>query len=213
VYGQANVVERPKSVAVSEGKPRPHASGDPDAPMIRRVLAGDVSAFGEIVHRHERSLRRLVTGIVSDRQLAEDVVQESLWIAYRRLADFRGEAALETWLTRITIREAVRARTRARRIWRRFVPLEFVQDPVEPASSESREAARDLEEVLATLARLSVRERTALLLHVVEGHSYAETASILEMPIGTVGSLISRARAKLRERCPDSTAPGHETQS
>jgi len=169
-----------------------------DAASVRRILAGDPSAYGEVVRRHERGLRRLVTGIVGDVHLAEDVVQEAFLLAYRRLAGFRGEATFRTWITRIAIREAVRSRTRWRRLWRRLVPLEAARGRESKREAAAAAAARDLEGVLALLERIPARERAALLLHAVEGRSYSEIASILEAPIGTVGSLISRARVRLR---------------
>ncbi len=171
-------------------------SVDPDADAIRRVRSGDASAYGEIVERHEPALRALVTGILADRQVAEDVVQDVFLIGYRNLDGFRGEAKLSTWLTRIAIREATRARTRLRKLLRRLAPLEEARTP-SPKSHTRAAEARD--EALSLLARLSSIERTAFVLHVVESRSYQEIAEILGIPIGTVGSHISRARARLRE--------------
>jgi len=195
-----------ESPSGSDDDARSRGSGerpaDPDLPAIRRVLAGEPAAFGELVARHEQALRRLVTGIVADRHLAQDVVQDTMLIAYRKLAEFRGDSTFGTWVRRIAVREAIRTQNRTRRLWRRFVPLDSIDEAGSPPGSVPGEVVADLEEILAILGRLSTRERAALVLYVVEGRSYAEVASILEAPIGTVGSLISRARLRLRELHP-----------
>ena len=172
------------------GRPAAAADGpssvDRDRAGLERVLAGDPDAFGDLVERHEGRLRALVAGIVADRQVVEDVVQETFFVAYRRLETFRGEASFSTWLTRIAIREATRARTRFRRSGGRWGP-------------------RD--EVLAILRRLPDRERVPFVLHVLEGRKYEEIADLLGVPAGTVGSHISRARTRLKKLWPDAAGP------
>jgi RNA polymerase sigma-70 factor (ECF subfamily) len=174
-------------------------SEDPDLPAIRRVLSGDSSSYAEIVERHESRMRRLLTAIVADPELGEDLLQEVLFIAYRRLGDFRAESRFGTWLSRIAIREAVRARKRRGKLRRLFIPLEEVRtDGVADARGVRPEDSMGLQDMLTVFERLPVRERTALALHVVEDKSYAEIAEILGSPVGTVGSLISRGRDRLR---------------
>lgn len=174
----------------------PQSSTDPDADAIRRVLDGDVAAYAEVVERNEASLRSLVAGILADRHLVEDVVQEVFVIAYRCLGSFRGEARFSTWLTRIAIREGTRMRTRFRKVWRAWAPL----DDADPATGGDRadRRAESQDEVMAILARLPTKERTPFVLHVLEGRSYEEIGEMLQCPAGTVGSHISRAKSRLR---------------
>jgi len=186
----------PGAPAAEAGGP---AAADPDRSGLERVLGGDPEAFGEIVERHEARLRALVAGIVADRQVGEDVVQETFLVAYRRLGTFRGESTFSTWLTRIAIREATRARTRFRRIVGRWVAL----DESQAAGGErpaDRSESRD--EVLAILRRLPERERVPFVLHVLEGRKYEEIAELLGVPSGTIGSHISRARSRLEKIWP-----------
>ncbi len=196
-----------REVPLDEHRDNPERSVeiDPDVDAIRRVLAGDVEAYGEVVARHERPLRAIVTGIVADRQVVEDVVQESFVIAYRRLESFRGDARFSTWLTRIAIREAGRARTKLRRFWKRLTSLDDVTErPTQQQAKASRadRGAESRDQVLSWLAKLPIKERTPFVLHVLEDRSYEEIAAMLGMPSGTVGSHISRAKARLREYLP-----------
>ena len=194
--------------ASKRADPAPAADGpssvDRDRAGLERVLAGDPDAFGDLVERHEGRLRALVAGIVADRQVVEDVVQETFFVAYRRLETFRCEASFSTWLTRIAIREATRARTRFRRIVGRWVPLDESQDAGRGRPGD-RSESRD--EVLAILRRLPDRERVPFVLHVLEGRKYEEIADLLGVPAGTVGSHISRARTRLKKLWPDAAGP------
>jgi len=183
---------------VTTREPQRRDAESSDEAVIRRVLGGEPSAYGELVERHEPKLRAVVTGLVGDVHVVDDVLQETFLAAYRALRDFRWEARFSTWLTRIAIREATRARTRLRKLWRSLAPLDAGSMADETRSVERRCEARD--EVLAMLAALPVRERVPMVLHVVEGRTYEEIAEILGCPSGTVGSHLSRARARLRRR-------------
>ena len=177
-----------------------------DLDAIRRIAKGDSSAYDEIVARHAPTLRRVVTSIVADPHGAEDVVQEVFLIAYRKLDGFRGEAPFGAWLYRIAVREARRARSKWRKVWKLLAPLELAEerakrDYVEELDSLTGSAAIDSElgQALQLLQRLPQRSRVAFVLHVVEGFSYDEIGEVLGCTSGTVGSLIHRARAKLAQ--------------
>ena len=188
--------------------PAPEPMAEPEPPdedrvLIERVLGGDVSAYAEVVHRHETRLRRTVRGIVADHHLVEDVLQEVFLIAYRRLGDFRGEGPFAGWLFRIAVREARRARSRWRRLWRKVAPLEEAQlEAARAHQSALDEPPGELRQALAKLDQLPTRMRTAFVLHVVEDLTYQEIAGILGCAPGTVGSWIHRARARLRGVAP-----------
>ena len=81
----------------------------------------DLAAFEQLMRRHNRALYRTARSIVKDDAEAEDVLQEAYLLAFRAMADFRGEASMSTWLTRIVINEAI-GRTRRRSA--EIIPLE-----------------------------------------------------------------------------------------
>lgn len=174
---------------------QPPTAGDPDAAALKRVRHGEKAAFGEIMARHEVPLRRLILGIVADRHLADDVLQEVFLIAFKSLAAFRGDARFSTWIYRIAVREAIRAQSRWTNLCRRFFPL--VERELSPRLGTVPRLQGDLEEALIRLHQLPSHQRAAFVLHVVEGKSYQEVAELLESCPGTVGSWIHRARARL----------------
>ena len=84
-----------------------------DADLVARVLGGDKGAYEVLIRRHNQRLFRAARAIVRDDDEAEDVVQH-VWVAvYQKLAGFRGDAALTTWLTRIVVNEALGRRRRS----------------------------------------------------------------------------------------------------
>ena len=166
--------------------------------LIQRLLDGDRDAFETLVVRHETALLRLVTGIVSDSHLAQDVVQEVFIIAYRQLSRFEGRARFRTWISRIAVREALGARSRLRRLWRACLSLQesgSAQELPAPTPAPGR-PLEDREESLVLLAQLPEKERTAFVLF-AEGFSYADIAEVMHGPMGSVATWIHRARKRL----------------
>src|SRR5215213_746708 len=84
-----------------------HTDALGDADLTRLARQGDPAAFRTIMRRHNRRLFRVARSILRDDSEAEDVVQEAYVRAFTALAGFRGEASLSTWLTRITLNEAL----------------------------------------------------------------------------------------------------------
>ena len=148
------------------------------------------------IDRHELerlipSLRRYARGLAGDRATADDLVQDCLLRALDRERQFRGEN-LAGWVFAI-LTNISRSKLRSDR---RQPPRGDLGEVT--GTSDADPATRVA--ILAALAGLSVEQRQPLLLTAVEGFSYRETAEILKIPVGTVMSRISRARAALAER-------------
>jgi RNA polymerase sigma factor (sigma-70 family) len=79
-----------------------------DTELLQAAREGDATAFDTLIRRHDRFLYRVARSILLDDYEAEDVVQETFIKAFKRLVDFRGEASLSTWLTRIALNVALR---------------------------------------------------------------------------------------------------------
>src|ERR1700693_2243391 len=77
-----------------------------EAELLRLARDGDPAAFRILIRRHDRYLYRIARSVLLDDHEAEDVVQETYVRAFTRLVDFRGDASLSTWLTRIALNEA-----------------------------------------------------------------------------------------------------------
>ena len=102
-----------ETIAATAREPVPAGATD-DAALVARILAHDRGAFEQLMRRHNTALFRVARSILRDDADAEDALQDAYLAAYRHLGEFRGEARLSTWLTRIVINQAL-ARLRARR--------------------------------------------------------------------------------------------------
>lgn len=137
--------------------------------------------------------------LLRDREEARDVTQEALIRLWEHRAAVADPAAARPWLLR-TAHNLCIDRLRQRRA-RGTASLDDVAEPAAgPASAPDRpaEARSRRAEVERALARIPPRDRALLLLREVHGHSYEELAALLDAPVGTLKSLLHRARARLR---------------
>lgn len=185
----------------------PSAKNQTEARLIERCRAGDLSAFDELMARHQNRVFNLCLWMLRDHEAANDAAQDTFIRAYRALGNFRGDCAFSTWLHRIAVNIASDAAARRKRTPQPLSELETDDNPApEPAGpardnpietltrSERRHAVRE------ALDTLPDHHRVVLVLFDIQGHSYEEIAEVLELPIGTVKSRLNRARAALRER-------------
>ena len=163
------------------------------------------------MRRYNQKLFRVARAILKNDADAEDALQEAYLQAYRRMADFRGDARLGTWLTRIVINQALmrlRAGKRDRGVLALVEPAagsttdvtaEIADETVEspPDTAFRGEIRRLLEHHIDTLP---LPMRTVLVMRDVEEMSVQETADSLGIPPATVRTRLFRARAMLRER-------------
>jgi len=180
-----------------------------DIDLARCCVSGDVAAVRHLVTANNQRLFRTAWSILKNRQEAEDTLQSCYAKALPALAAFEGRSSLTTWLTRITINEALaRRRTQERR--RKHLEAEGVQvletyreqlAKGSQAPSPEAEAARDqLRSILErAIADLPENFRTVFVLHEIEGVSIEEAAEALEIPTGTVKTRLMRARRKLQQ--------------
>jgi RNA polymerase sigma-70 factor (ECF subfamily) len=179
-----------------------------DAELVRRVVAGDHAAFDQLMRRHNRLLYRLARATLRDDTEAEDALQEAYLLAYRKMSQYRGDAALATWLSRLVLNECL---GRLRRQTRRgnVLPMVPMPDDVEESVMDNTSAAPRPDEALMRSEMRSLIERkldelpdtfrTVFVLRCVEELSVEEAAACLEVPEATVRSRLFRARSMLRE--------------
>jgi RNA polymerase sigma-70 factor, ECF subfamily len=167
-----------------------------DQQLIGRVLAGDASAERALYDAHVDRVFRLVYRMAGDLDRAQDYTQETFIRAFARLSEFRGEAALSTWLGSIAISIALNGLRKVRRLRDREVAL----DDAPPLSRTTPEAEPDLKVRLAqAIDDLPDGYRAVFVMHDVEGYTHEEIASSLGVHPGTSKAQLFRARARLRD--------------
>lgn len=192
---------------------------DPDAQRMLDFRAGDAQAFADLYRRWAGPLQRFLERMVRERATAEELVQESFLRVHDARARYEADARFSTWLFRIArnlaLNELDRSRNRA---------LHLSTDASAPGDDEARpsltlvaggagvdelaDARRERKRLEGELEALPERQRTALWLAAVEGHSYAEIAEILETSPQSVKALVHRARARLADRMQSDAALG-----
>jgi RNA polymerase sigma-70 factor (ECF subfamily) len=168
--------------------------------LLARLRAAEPRAFEELVIAYQHRVYGLALRMLGRAAEAEDAAQEVFLRVHRALGGFRGESRLSTWLHAIASRVCL---TRLAERRRRGEPDgAALQDlPDGGADPEGAAARGELEAALsAALDALEPERRVVVVLRDVEGLSYQEIAAALAVPVGTVRSRLSRARAELRVR-------------
>jgi RNA polymerase sigma-70 factor, ECF subfamily len=185
---------------VVEAGGRSGGSAAREVELIARVAAHDRRAFEELYNLYHRRLARFLTRLTRQYDLAEEIINDTFWVVWRKARDFRGDSQPSTWILGIAYRKARNAFRSASRT-RAHLNLEASIDPL-----TSDEPARNVELrdwLGAALARLPVEQRLAVELCYELGHSCEEIATIMGCPVNTVKTRLFHARAKLQKLLPE----------
>ena len=177
--------------------------------MIAAILAGDIQLYHELIHPYERSVYVMALSYMKNEADAEDVAQEAIVRAFRKLSSFRAESKFSTWLISITINEA---RTRLRR--QVLVRMDSLDQLPDEDKSLSPALLRDWREIPSeAIERDEVRKliqqavdqlpdiyREVFLLRDVEELSINEAAEALKISISSVKVRLHRARLMLQKQ-------------
>jgi RNA polymerase sigma-70 factor, ECF subfamily len=186
-----------------------------DVDLARRAQARDAEAFRAIMRRHNQKLYRLARAIIRNDSEAEDIVQETYVTAFAHLANFRGEASLATWLSRIAINEALgrlRKKKRAAAVMSE-APAGDAQIIPFPLAGGSDDPERTMaqRQILALVEQatdaLPDIYRTVFVARVIEGLSMEETADLLHIKPETVKTRLHRARGLVRQKLDEQIGP------
>jgi RNA polymerase sigma-70 factor (ECF subfamily) len=195
-YGGPGIL-RCGSVTVWEGLRallRPTSGvGEIDELVVARARRGDHDVFAGVVDHYNHRLRALAFRLLGDRDRMDDVLQEVYVKAFRSLPRFKGDAALGTWLYRITYNACMDDLRRGAGLGAGADDHTHPHPPSGPA-----EIAVRRHDLTAALDRLPPDQRTAVLLVDAYGLDYADAAEVLGVRAGTIGSRLSRARSVLR---------------
>ncbi|MDG4824761.1 RNA polymerase sigma factor [Asanoa sp. WMMD1127] len=171
-----------------------------DGELWRRAVQGEAECFGVLFDRHCAAVRAFCARRTGSLDAADDLVSIVFLEAWRRRADVElVDGAALPWLygiARHTIHHRWRTALRHRRALSRLPAAPAVPDHADDVAARLDDERR-LEQLRAAIARLTPADRDVLLLCVWEGLSYAAAAVALGVPVGTVRSRLSRARARL----------------
>jgi RNA polymerase sigma-70 factor (ECF subfamily) len=163
-----------------------------DSVLVDACKRGEEWAMEALYHRYKRRVFGLVVRIAGHND-AEEVAQEAFVRIFRGLPKFRGDAALSTWIYRLSVNAAL---THVTRKPKEHLGDEHLRDL--PAAESPRRDPQLAARLEAGLAQLPAGYRTVLVLHDVEGLSHEECANIMGCRVGTSKSQLHKARAKMR---------------
>lgn len=192
-----------------------------DRQLLERARAGDSLAFGELIRAHVPSVRRFAYAFARRWSDADDLAQEALLKAFRSIGGFEGRSSLGTWLYGVT-RSVCLDHYRGKLAHARAAedPLDDQAEAAQASPHEGPEnllqAKHETERLWRALKALPAEFRVPVVLFEIEGLAYEEIAKIEGVPIGTIRSRLSRARAQLKaalasNEAPLASRPGTET--
>lgn len=171
-----------------------------DAELAQRITRGERRAFEEFVDTYGARVHRLVRRYIENQSDAEDITQEIFCDLHRSIGQYRGEAALSTWVYRVALNHCWKHRQKHRpdcvpydEQVRNATDEDWRADPV--ASVAKGELA---DQVHAALQELSPSHHDVVVLCEMQGMTYQECANALQIPIGTVKSRLFHAFRRLR---------------
>lgn len=170
-----------------------------DFKLVKRAKSGDKGAFSQLVKIHEPVVAATVIGMLGPGEDAEDVGQNVFIRFYNAINDFRGDAALSTYLVRIAINLSLNEIKKRNRRNLFFISRHDASNETDFADTHDEASGFDTKEAVnRALQQLEPKFRSVVVLRMLQGYSTAETAKILKLPLGTVLSRLSRAQDKLK---------------
>ena len=176
-----------------------------DLSLVRRAKKGDYRAFDLLVLKYQSRVIATAFKYVKEKQLAEDIAQETFIKSYKSIDSFREESSFYTWVYRIAVNTAKNYLVSAKRRNEVVISNLSEDDSFYPEKSDvdspqdllKASELRDL--IFETLSSLGEETRTALSLREFDGLSYEQIAEIVKCPVGTVRSRIFRGREMIED--------------
>ena len=189
--------------------PERQQEADADWSVVRRVQAGDVAAFDQLILKYRERLYAVVYNMTSNREDTADLVQDAFIKAFQSIARFGGQSSFFTWLYRIAVNSTL-THLRKNKL-RTFFSLEQVNENDRPSAeviaaltddtngAERGTFVKELQEKLnEAMHKLSIKHRTVVTLFEIDGLSHQEIAEITGSSVGTVRSRLHYAKQLLQ---------------
>ena len=171
--------------------------------LIARIAEGDRKAFEELYNLYHRRMARFLTRLTRRFDVAEEVINDTFWVVWRKAGDFRGDSQPSTWILGIAYRKARSAFRASARLAER--DLETAAEALTTEAPANTEELRDW--LGQALGQLPVEQRMAVELCYELGYSCEEIGTIMECPANTVKTRLFHARAKLQKLLPQLASP------
>jgi RNA polymerase sigma-70 factor, ECF subfamily len=171
---------------------------EPDQDLVRRAAGGDQHAFAQLVQRHQDRVYRLCLRIMGNPDDAHDAAQDTFLSLFRKLDQFRGDAAFTTWLHRVGVNacyDSLRKKKRAPLL--RAVDDDGAPQEQGPSTVDHADEVAGSLDVGRALALIPEDYRVVLVLADVQDLAYDQIALVLDVPVGTVKSRVHRGRLAL----------------
>ncbi len=175
-------------------------AGSPDdLALLRRVAEGDREAFRRLYSHYHRRLHRFLMRLTRDRQLAEEVINDTMLVVWQHARDFRGDSRVSTWILGIGYRRALKSLERRRNSSAQDVIVSTIGMTHSSLLDALSQGAETHNWVDVALTHLSPEHRLVLELAYFLGLSCEEIAEVAECPVGTVKTRMFYGRERLRQ--------------
>jgi len=168
--------------------------------LVKQSQMGEKAAFEELVVRHQELVFSLAYKLTGNREMANDVAQESFIRAWKAIEKFRGDSTFSTWIYRITVNTAWTLRKKAKK--HNTLNIDDTYEPIvidEKKDPELVAINSDLSSVLVSaLGKLPLEQRIIVELKNIEGRSHKEIADYLDISVTAAKVRLHRAHQKLR---------------
>lgn len=164
-----------------------------DEALVEAAQKGNLAAYEVLVRRHQGFVTATAMRVVRNRTAAEDIGQEALFRAWRRLPDFRGDAQFRSWVYRITTNMALNHVSRSREH-----PVDELPETIRPNATEGGAIEHAMEGAWhEAIDALPPELKEPYVMREQQGRSYDEIARALDIPLNTVRTRIHRARGRI----------------
>jgi len=171
-----------------------------DEQIVAQLKQGNVESFKELIQRYENRIAATVMGMLGACPEADDLGQEVFIRFYKNINNFRSEASVITYLTRIAINLSINELKSRKRRSMLFLRKENLEESQLPGSEDlGYDNTERKAMVNKAIQKLDVKFRSVIVLRLIDGYSTEETANILSIPLGTVLSRLARGQMKLKE--------------
>jgi RNA polymerase sigma-70 factor (ECF subfamily) len=179
------------------------SSNDREFALLRRVVDRDRSAFDELYLIYHRRLARFLMRLTPRYEIAEEIINDTLWTVWDKASAFRGASLVSTWIMGIAYRHAMRALRRARVQGAvSFEDAGSFEDKAQTLVDVAQQTAETREWLERAMAELPLEQRMVLEFTYFLGHSCDEISTIMDCPVNTVKTRMFHARQKLKVSLP-----------